>query len=163
MGDESHSIFFVISGQVSLQRHSADGNLITIQRAFENEYFAEASLFSKIYHCDAVASETSHIAAISKAAILDQMNNDQEFSQDITAYFAKQVQDYRRLLELRSIRSAKERVLAGLNEGLHRGSIMSFAPLMGSTHEATYRALNELVRNGSVIRRARGKYLVKKP
>lgn len=158
LGDQTHSIFYVMSGGVTLQRYSEGGDLITIHRTFPNEYFAEASLFADAYHCDAVASEASKITAISKSSIIALMSTDQEFSSSLTAYFARQVQDYRRLIELRSIRSAKDRVLAGLHEDLHRGNIMSFASLLGLTHEATYRALNKLVKTGHVIKEARGSY-----
>ena len=162
MGDQTHSIFHVIFGGVTLQRYSKSGDLITIHRAFSNEYFAEASLFADAYHCDAITIEKSQIAAISKTSIVDLMRVDQEFSKMLTAYFARQVQDYRRLIELRSIRSAKDRVLAGLYEGLHRGNIMSFASCLGLSHEATYRALKELVKTGHVIKEGRGHYRLNK-
>lgn len=158
MGDETHSIYLLQSGEIHLQRYTEDGDLITIHRAFSDRYFAEASLFSETYHCDAVAAQDSTVTRINKSAILDGMKKSPEFSFKVTAYFARQVQDYRRLLELRSIKSAKDRVLAGLQEGWHKGSIISFAAQLGLTHEATYRALNELVRDGRAEKIGRGDY-----
>lgn len=158
MGDVSDAIFFVLSGEVHLQRYTRTGDLIVIHRAFANGVFAEASLFSDSYHCDGVAQMETSIIAIFKRDILSLMDADPGFALKVTAYFAKQVQDYRRLLELRSIRSAKDRVLAGLQEGWHQGSILSFAAQIGLTHEATYRALNQLVRTGRLKKKGRGDY-----
>lgn len=158
MGDETHSIYLLQSGEIHLQRYSEAGHLIIIHRAFTDQYFAEASLFSDTYHCDAVAAKDSVVKHINRSAVLDRMKESPEFSFRVTAYFARQVQDYRRLLELRSIKSAKERVLAGLQEGWHKGSIISFAAQLGLTHEATYRALNELVRDGRAEKIGRGDY-----
>ncbi|MEP2980674.1 MAG: Crp/Fnr family transcriptional regulator [Lentilitoribacter sp.] len=157
-GDKTHSIFFVVSGEVQLQRTSENGDLIVIHRAFQNEYFAEPSLFAASYHCDAVMNSNGLVISIKKALILKHMSVDHEFSIKVTKYLARQVQDYRRLLELRAIKSAKTRVLAGLQEGWHKGNIMSFASQLGLTHEATYRALNDLVRAGRVVKKKRGDY-----
>jgi CRP-like cAMP-binding protein len=161
LGETPHSIFFILSGSVQLQRYSKTGDLIIVHRAFSNEYFAEASLFADEYHCDAFVSENATIAAVSKPVITELMNVDQNFASGVTAYFARQVQDLRRLLELRSIRSAKDRVYTGLQEGLHKGNIMSFASVLGLTHEVTYRALNELVKQGYLIKLGRGRYRIK--
>ncbi|MFK7846120.1 MAG: Crp/Fnr family transcriptional regulator [Rhodothermales bacterium] len=158
MNDNTHSIFLIGTGEIHLQRYSEGGDLITIHRAFSGQFFAEAALFSETYHCDAVAAKNSMIERIKKSAILQKMKESTDFSFEVTAYFARQVQDYRRLLELRSIKSAKQRVLAGLLEGWHRGSIISFAAQLGLTHEATYRALNELVHDGRAEKIGHGDY-----
>jgi CRP-like cAMP-binding protein len=158
MGDMPDTIYLVLSGEVHLQRYTDAGDLIIIHRAFPESYFAEASLFSDSYHCDAIIETEASVVAINKHAILNLMDNDPSFALKVTAYFARQVQDYRRLLELRSIKSAKDRVLAGLHEGWHKGSIISFAAQLGLTHEATYRALNELVRTGRAEKISRGDY-----
>ncbi len=160
LGETPHSMFFILSGGVQLQRFSKNGDLIIVHRAFSNEYFAEASLFAEEYHCDAFVSENATIAAVSKSAITELMNVDQNFALGVSAYFARQVQDFRRLLELRSIKSAKDRVYTGLQEGLHKGNIMSFASVLGLTHETTYRALNALVKQGYVVKHGRGRYQI---
>lgn len=158
MGGTSDAIYLVESGEVHLQRYTEAGDLIVIHRAFTGSFFAEASLFSESYHCDAVAHSETSVIAINKRSVLQLMDVDPSFALKVTAYFSRQVQDYRRLLELRSIKSATDRVLAGLQEGWHEGSIMTFAAQLGLTHEATYRALNQLVRAGPLTKKGRGSY-----
>ena len=53
-GDTSRAFYFVQKGAVRLVRHSKAGDEITIHQSFPGETFAEASLFSDAYHCDAV-------------------------------------------------------------------------------------------------------------
>lgn len=160
MEDRSDAFFFIISGEVHLRRYTQNGDLIVIHRAFSDQYFAEASLFSDNYHCDAIAVQNADLIHIDRFKVLELIKADSDFALQMTAFLAKQVQDYRRLLELRSIRSAKVRVYAGLAEGWMRGNIMSFSNQIGLTHEATYRALNQLVRSKQVEKRARGKYQI---
>jgi CRP-like cAMP-binding protein len=158
IGETTHAMFYLLSGEVHLQRYSENGDLIIIHRARANSYFAEASLFVPAYHCDAVATQHAVIATLSKQIILTKMNADPQFSFMVTAYFARQVQDYRRLLEIRSIKSAGERVLTGVQESLHRGNVISFAATLGLSHEATYRALSKLVKEGRIRKTGRGQY-----
>ena len=86
---------------------------------------------------------------------------DNAFALALVARLSGQVQGYRRRLELMAIRSAPERVFAGLADGRLTGSVIDFAADLGLTHEAVYRALAELVRAGRVERPARGVYRVK--
>lgn len=158
IGETSHAMFYLLSGEVHLQRYSENGDFIIIHRARANSFFAEASLFAPAYHCDAVVAQHAVIATLSKQIILNRMKADPQFSFVVTAYFARQVQDYRRLLEIRSIKSANDRVLTGLQEGLDDGKIISFAATLGLSHEATYRALSELVKQGRIRKTGRGQY-----
>lgn len=158
IGETSQAMFYLLSGEVHLQRYSASGDLIIIHRAGANSYFAEASLFAPAYHCDAIVAQRAKIAMLNKQIILTKMKTDPQFSFMVTAYFARQVQDYRRLVEIRSIKSATARVLTGIQEGLLKGSVISFAATLGLSHEATYRALAELVKQGSIRKTGRGQY-----
>lgn len=160
MGEKTDAVFFVIRGEVHLRRYTQNGDLITIHRAFSNQYFAEASLFSDNYHCDAVTVQNADLIHIDRFKVLELIKADSDFALQVTSFLAKQVQDYRRLLELRSIRSAKDRVYAGLAEGWMKGNITSFASQIGLTHEATYRALSQLVRSKRVMKLGRGKYQI---
>lgn len=158
IGETSHAMFYLLSGEVHLQRYSSSGDLIIIHRAGANSYFAEASLFAPAYHCDAIVAQRAKIAMLNKQIILTKMKADPQFSFVVTAYFARQVQDYRRLVEIRSIKSATARVLTGIQEGLLKGSVITFAATLGLSHEATYRALAELVKQGSIRKTGRGQY-----
>lgn len=161
MGDQPKGFYYVAEGEVHLLRHLESGDTLPIHRAFAGDFFAEASLFSEGYHCDAVAQSDSKLVMIDRVETLKFLDDHPVFAREVTAHLARQVQNYRRLLELRSIRSAKDRVLAAVQEGLLKGQIKSFATQIGLTQEATYRALSELVQTGRLEKPERGIYLLK--
>lgn len=159
-GDVARGYFRVESGAVEMLRHSSAGLPITLHRAAAGETLAEASLFSERYHCDCIAKVPTHLVRYDKAAVLARLQNDPDFTLALTRRLAVQVQDHRRHRELLAIRNARLRVLAGLAELGQKGTVIGFAATMGLTHEATYRALSQLVAEGLVERTGRGRYRV---
>ena len=156
--DDCSGMFFVCDGHIELLRHSLTGERLVIHRAVSGETFAEASLFSEKYHCDAVAKSKSHLNKLDKSAVLNLFATNPDFASRLAHRFATQVQSYRRRLELLAVRSAEDRVHAALSEGLLSGTVLSFASEVGLTHEATYRALASLVHKGRASKVGRGDY-----
>jgi CRP-like cAMP-binding protein len=70
-GDEVRSLHFVCKGEIKLTRVLQNGTELTLHSACENQVLAEASLFSESYHCDAIACETSSVAALPKSQVLE--------------------------------------------------------------------------------------------
>ncbi len=161
--DRARGMFFLVSGQIDLERVTDNGDPVVIHRARPGETFAEASLFSAVYHCDAVARARSHIVELRRGAVLRQFDQDGDFAAALAGRFAAQVQTVRRRLELLTIRSAEERVLAAVSDGLLDASIKRFAAEIGLTHEATYRALARLVARGKLRKSGRGRYSLYAP
>ena len=159
-GDATFALFFLEKGLVQLVRHNENGDEVIIHRARAGETFAEAGLFSKKYHCDGIALEKAQVMRIEKTRILKTMAEDVEFSLAVSARFASQIQLYRRMLEIHSIRSAKERVFAGVAQGLLQARIKPFAAQIALSHEATYRALAQLVKEGRLKKIGRGSYSI---
>jgi len=159
-GDTPFELFFVEKGIIQLVRHNESGDEVIIHRARTGETFAEASLFSNQYHCDGVALENAKVIKMDKAQILRTMAQNVEFSLAVSARFARQIQNYRRMLEIHSIRSAKERVFAGVTQQLLESQIKPFAAQLALTHEATYRALAQLVKEGRLKKTGRGEYSI---
>lgn len=151
-------LYVLISGEVRLLRFGTDGIEIVIHRAFAGESFGEASLFSDNYHCDAVAVEPSELVRFRKAEVLQHFHANPEFALSLTAHLAKQVQSYRRLLELRAVKGSEQRVYEGVCEGRLKGNIKVFASQIGLTHETTYRTLSVLVSKKRLLKVARGSY-----
>jgi len=158
-GQEVSGFYFVKRGAARLERHSSNGETIIIHQAKPGETFAEASLFSDHYHCDAIAVSDCEVEHIDKQIALSCQRRDPRFAAGLAAHLAQQLQSNRRLLELRSIRSARDRVLAGVEEGLLVSDIKTFASEIGLTHEVTYRALSSLATSGLIIKEGRGHYL----
>ena len=154
----TRAIYYLISGEVHLLRFGRDGGQVMIHRAFGGDFFAEAALFSSNYHCDAIAQKDCRLVRLDKKRVLSEMQNNPDFSVAVSQHFAHQVQSYRRLLELRSIKSADARVLAAIDAGLLGGNIKALASEIGLTHEATYRALSKAVAQGKLIKAGRGRY-----
>ena len=155
---ETSAMYFLHRGNVELQRHSRAGEKLVIHRVSAGETFAEASLFSNVYHCDAVATVAGQVERLDKKAVLELFRTDAEFAGALAARFASQVQAYRRRIELMAIKSAKRRVHAAVMDGVMTSSAMALSAEIGLTHEATYRALAALVNEGVLERVARGKY-----
>lgn len=157
-GDAAKGIFFVLSGEITLARVTKDGTQVVMHNAFEGEFFAEASLYSDHYHCDALCSAPSTVFRLSKPAILARQRKDAVFAQGIARRLAMQVQDYRQLLTLHAVKSANERVLQAVALGKLAGSVTQFASQIGLTREACYRALRDLTSQGLLVKTGRGQY-----
>lgn len=155
-------MFFIKTGCIELRRYARDGSMIVIHTAKTGSTFAEASLFSDQYHCDAYALETSQIIEFNKQGVMDMFKTNSEFAIQLSQSFARQIQSYRRKIELLAIRDAQERVYFGLIEGLLQTDIKSFASEIGLTHEAVYRALSKLEKLGKIEKLGRGKFRIKR-
>lgn len=162
-GDAARAIFGVESGRVDLIRHGADGRHVLLHRARAGELFAEAALFSDIYHCDAVAAMPSRVVVLGKSALLQAFRRQPAQAERFMALLARQVQTLRGRLALRDVRSARDRLLAHLElkAGAARrsvtieGTLKELAAELGLTHESLYRTLAVLERDGSIRRKGR--------
>lgn len=162
-GDEAFAIFALRKGRVRLMRYLADGSSVCLYTAHAGDTFSEAALYSPHYHCDAIADLESEIEVHPKAALLAAFARDPDAAQAFSAQLARQVIGLRAHLELRNIRSAKDRVLHYLMlNAVDRGQRVIFKqPLkdiaqdIGLTHEAFYRALAELEKEQLISRRLR--------
>jgi CRP/FNR family transcriptional regulator, dissimilatory nitrate respiration regulator len=162
-GEPASAIFSVVTGRIRLIRYGTNGNEVPLHVARAGESFAEAALFSEIYHCDAVADLPCHIAAYSKLAVLQILQDSPESALDFIALLTRQIQSLRTQLELRNIHSARDRILQYLTFLVEPGqtSITFDRPLkdiasdIGLTHEAFYRSLAQLEREGFLSRHKR--------
>ncbi len=158
-GDRSRGIFLLLAGSVRLQRVTPDGTAVTLHQVRAGETFAEASLFSDRYHCDAVAVTQSRVGRYPKAALATALRGDPESLWRFSADLAHSLQRLRSRYELKQIRSAPQRVLQFLRlrcdaDGRYAapGALMDLAAELGMSHEALYRALATLERDGSLSR-----------
>lgn len=156
-GAETTGLYVIQHGRVHLERVGPNGERFVIHRAMAGTSFAEASIFSENYHCDALVIEAGEFVRIDKAAVLAAFA-DVDFARAYGRQAARQIQEQRQLLEIVGIRSAEKRVMAGLVAGLLDGQVIDFAALLHLSHEATYRALRALVEAGHVTNPSRGIY-----
>lgn len=159
-GDRAFAIYKVESGRLRLMRRTVDDHLIVLHTARSGEFFAEASLFSEIYHCDAVAAAPSDLRVYAKATLLAALRAEPALSEAFMAQLAHQVQELRARMELRNIRSARERVFQYLllRTGADgrtiaiEGQLQDIAAEVGLTREALNRALAGLEAEGVLAR-----------
>ncbi len=164
LGDKTSGLYEVIAGSVRMTRVDRSGHETVLYVSGAGETFAEASLFSSAYHCDAIASTDAVVRVYPKSAVLDVFAKDPKAAQAFTATLARQLMGLRTRLEQRNIRSARERLrhFLALNTGANgrtvelRGTVKDLATELGLTHEALYRTLAALERAGE-IRRTPGK------
>ena len=160
-GDQPAAIYFVLSGALHLIRHTRAGVTVLVHRAAQGETLAEASLFADGYHCDCIAMQDSHLLLFNKSSVLKLLKTDAAFAASLVERLARQVQSYRRRLELLAISGAEERVFAALCDGWMKGSIRQFAEEIAFTPEATYRALAALSKAGRIEKIGRGHYQIR--
>jgi CRP-like cAMP-binding protein len=151
-------LYRVVSGCVTLQRTGQVGDTLTLHRAVSGGLFAEASVFSATYHCDAICTEAGSVTKIAKADVVATMQSNPAFSEGFTRLLAVQVQQYHAHIELLAIPSAKERILAAVQAGYFDATVTELATRINLSHEACYRALRGLCDDGRMIRVGRGKY-----
>jgi len=108
-GDPAVAVYVIERGRLAMVRHTAEGRRVTLFTAGPGESFAEAALFSEVYHCDAVAEIPSRVTVVPKADLHALLKQRRQASDRLMARLAHQVQALRARLELRNIRSARER------------------------------------------------------
>jgi CRP/FNR family transcriptional regulator, dissimilatory nitrate respiration regulator len=159
-GDPAAAIYKVESGRLRLVRRTIDDHLVILHTARRGEFFAEASLFADAYHCDAVAAAPSRVRIYPKAKVMEALYADPALARDFMARLARQLQELRARMELRNIRSARERVLQYLRlragtDGRSiaiEGQLQDIAAEIGVTREALYRTLAALETEGHLTR-----------
>ncbi|HYD79589.1 MAG TPA: Crp/Fnr family transcriptional regulator [Paucimonas sp.] len=162
-GDASIGLFYLLAGRMRLVRVTPSGSEVALHTISPGEFFAEASLFSSSYHCDAIALGDSVVLIYGKKALIAEFNRNPEDLWQFAGRLARQVQGLRTRLTLRQIRSATERVRQALllrcdESGFWKteGTLKQFGAEIGLTHEALYRALARLERSQAIIRLADG-------
>lgn len=159
-GDRASAIFEVEHGRLRLIRHTIDSRPVTLHTARAGELFAEAALFADRYHCDAVAASDARVRLHPKRALLAAFRDDPALGERFMATLAHQIHALRSRLEGRNIRSARERVLNHLVLAADPatrtvtldGTLIDLAGEIGVSHEALYRTLAALAKDGLIAR-----------
>lgn len=163
-GEPARFLFSVATGQVRLVRYTTEGEAVTIHSAARGETFAEAALFSDVYHCHAIAMGPSVVHCHPKVAILAQLAGHADIAADFMRHLARQVRDLRTLLELHNVHAAPERVMQYLllhadaeSKTVSRTlSGKEIAQQLGLAHETLYRALARLEKEDKIKRTTAG-------
>jgi CRP-like cAMP-binding protein len=159
-GNRVKAVYVVSSGRMKLVRMSSSGSEVTLHRASAGESFAEPSLFSDRYHCDAIAESASELLAYDKAEIIQALAAKPDRMMSLLQHFTRQVQQLRSRAEILSLRGATDRLM-GYFELCRQpeadtlrldATWKQVATEIGLTHEALYRALRRLEQSGAIER-----------
>ncbi len=160
-GDSAKNIFAIKAGQIRLERPTIEGRSVTMHVVRAGESFAEAALFSEVYHCNAIAVISSVIHVYPKNRILDALSSKPEKARKYIAHLSSQVRLLRTKLELRNILSARERIFQYLllianpenREVTLNMPLKEIAAELGLAQETLYRELAKMDKEGVVTRK----------
>lgn len=156
-GDKPRTMFFVASGEVVLERPGLQGAAVILQRT-RRGFVGEASLKSPRYHCDGQVVAKSKIIQIPIAEILQSLDTDSAFSSRWISMLNKEVKRLRLQCERLSLPRVQDRLFHLLEtegtDGLFpiETGIKSLAAELGVTHEALYRCIYALEKQGRMER-----------
>jgi CRP/FNR family transcriptional regulator, dissimilatory nitrate respiration regulator len=151
-GDQPQAMHCVLTGEVRLIRRTETGSSLILQRS-RGGFIAEASLDHDAYNCDAVASEASILLAIPVRAF-NRALDDKSFRLGWIAHLARELRCVRAHAERLSLSTARERIAHFIETEGDGGIIIlshskkDWASALGLTHEALYRALAQLKKDG---------------
>ena len=155
IADPVRNVFSLISGEVRLIRRDRNGSEVILQRA-RGDFFAEASLWGKTYHCDVIAAEKSVVLRFPAKAFRSALDDDAAFRDVWMTHLAREVRKLRTQCERLSRHSAADRILHYIESEGADGAIIlnqsrkAWACELGITHEALYRTLSKLQADGTL-------------
>lgn len=156
-GKKPQWLFFVLKGEVTLERVSPHGERVVLQRT-RHGFVSEASLQSPHYHCDARAGLATQLIQIPIQTLTQALESDREFSMRWMKMLNLEIKHLRLVCERLSLKSVKERVLHLVDTEGHNGcyrvhtDLKTMASELGVTHEALYRTLANLEKSRVLTR-----------
>ncbi len=151
------NMFYVDTGEVLLQRDGMQGDKVVLQRVRQG-FVAEASLQSHCYHCDGLAAAAGTVVSVPIAPLQACLAHDPAFALRWIVMLNVEVRRLRAQCERMSLRGVRARLLhmieaEGTNGRLAvRSDLKSLAAELAVTHEALYRCLAALEKDGAVVR-----------
>lgn len=159
-GSRAAGVYEVVSGTIRLVRPSPGGGEAVLFVATVGDTLAEASLFSAIYQCDAIASTKVTVRLHPKVTVLAEFRRHPKVEQAFMSMLAQQIMNLRIKLQRRDIRSARDRVrhYLALNVRPDGRTVVLATTLkdvardLGLAHEALYRTLSKMASDGEIKR-----------
>ncbi len=155
-GEQPRAMYWVLTGELRLIRHSSAGEAVILQRCHSGP-LAEGSLFSSSYHCDGVAAQSSRMLRVSRVDFQGLLA-EPDFSQAYVMYLSREVRQLRSRCERLSLPRAEDRILHALADcgeyrfGPGHGTLKDWAEQLGMSHETLYRTLAALEKKDIVSR-----------
>lgn len=153
-GHKPEWMFFVVSGEAILNRTNTRGETVILQRC-KNGFVSEASLFTDIYHCDAIASQTAQAIRLPISSFRKALE-EPGFALRWTQLLSKEIMRLRTASERLTLKDIPSKLIHLIKtegkEGVFniQTDLKSLASEIGVTHEALYRTIAAMERNGAL-------------
>lgn len=157
-GDAAANVYRVLDGEVCLTRFSPEGAEIVLSRAREGEFFAEASLFGSSYHCNAICTRSGNCLRLPVETLRHCLSTYPDFAMEWISTLSRNLRQQRAAQERLSLKSLRMRVIHYLVDRGKDGRVELDQPIirwaveLGASHEALYRTLAEMEREGVLQR-----------
>lgn len=156
-GKSPEWMFYVVTGEVTLERTGLQGDSVVLQRT-RLGFVSEASLKTAKYHCDGLAISETNVIKVPIKALTAALDRDPDFASRWISMLNTEVKRLRLHCERLSMKSVKDRVLHLIHTEGKNGQypvntgLKSLAGELGVTHEALYRTLAKLEKSKVIIR-----------
>lgn len=158
--EASYALYAVKTGQLRLLHYTKSGQTISHYTVRAGEICAEVVLHLETYACSAIAEEPTEVLVFPKSSFLSALQQDPDFATAFIKHLSYRLHMTKILVELRSIRSAPERVLHYLqmiippeqNTLLLEQPLKNIATDLGITPEVLSRTLSQLESEGVIAR-----------
>ncbi|MDX2211767.1 MAG: Crp/Fnr family transcriptional regulator [Oculatellaceae cyanobacterium bins.114] len=161
--EEPQAIYAIKTGQVRLLHYTTSGQSISHYAVYSGEICAEIALFLDSYTCSAIAEGATQVLVFPKPVFLTALQQDPHFAIAFMMQLAYRLHTTKVTLELRSIRSAQERVLHYLylvtppenNTIVLEQPLKDIAADLSLSPEVLSRTLAQLESDGAIVRQKR--------
>jgi CRP/FNR family transcriptional regulator, dissimilatory nitrate respiration regulator len=159
-------MFYVVSGEVTLERIGLQGEAVVLQRT-RTGFVSEASLKVARYHCDAVAVSATLAIKVPIAQLVHFLDQDSQFAIRWIDMLNNEVRRLRMHCERLSMKSVKDRLLHLIQTEGKDGhyavasGLKTLAGELGVTHEALYRTMADVQKSG-LLSKVDGELIIQK-
>ena len=164
-GTKPESMFFIVTGEAILSRISSHGEPTILQRC-KGGFLSEASLLTDAYHCDAIATHSGQAITIPIQALREALT-DSNFSLKWVRLLSREIMRLRTQSERLSLKDIRSKLIHLIetegNQGVLalQSDLKSLASEIGVTHEALYRAISAMEKQGALRKQANTLELVR--
>ena len=165
-GKKPEYMFFIVSGEAVLTRISSHGEPTTLQRC-KGGFVSEASLLVDAYHCDAIATHNGQAITLPIKSLREALA-DSKFSMKWVQLLSKEIMRLRTQSERLGLKDIRSKLIHLIEtEGkqgvlILQSDLKSMASEIGVTHEALYRAIATLEKEGLLEKHPDSLELLKK-
>jgi CRP/FNR family transcriptional regulator, dissimilatory nitrate respiration regulator len=161
--EASDRVYVAKSGTVRLILCTRSGQLISYYTVNTGEICDEGAIFSDTHTCSAIAESAVQLLAFPKSVFLRTLQHQPDFAIAFMMQLASRLHTTKLMIELRSIRSARERVLHYLqltvppekNTVVLKQPLKNIASELGISPEVLSRTLAKLTSEGVIARNKR--------